>query len=308
MLSLGCVATFCRVNQPSPSAELWIFRALWLILPFTTGPAFSTALDDTSDGFRITVTIGLWAIWGALLIASMVPRTQTLTALRLVAPAAFVVTIWAVIDAGDDIDPGVFVALAIVTGGLAAMSALRASVGDALVDGSSYGDETRFLLRTPGALLLGPIQLVWLVIVAGAMVGPLLLAAQHWVLGVVFLLAGWPLVYKAVPILDRLSDRWLVFVPAGVVVHDKTALREPQLFRKESIASFGPAPAGSELEDLSLGGTGLALRAELKEPSKIIRNTREETIELTDITGWIVSPNRPGAVVAEAKRRGLTIG
>ena len=296
------------MNLSSPSSELWIFRALWLILPFSTGPAFSAALDDTSDGFRITVTIGLWVLWGAMLVASMVPRTQTLTALRLIAPAAFVATIWAVLDAGDDLDPAWLVALAIVTSGLAAISALRASVADAFVDGSSYGDETRFLLRTPGALLLGPIQLVWLVIVAAAVAGPLLLAAQQWILGVVLLVAGWAVVYKAVPILDRLSNRWLVFVPAGVVVHDKTALREPQLFRKESIAAFGPAPADTELEDLSLGGTGLALRAELKEPSKVIRNNREETIELTDVDGWVVSPNRPGAVVAEAKDRGFTIG
>jgi len=288
--------------------DLWYFRVLWLVLPFTAGPIFSEALSDTSDGFRIGVTIGLWVLWAAMLIASMVPRTQTLTALRVIAPAAFVATIWATVDAGDDVDPTFLIVLAIITSGTAAAAALRPVVGDAFVDGSSYGDEARFLLSTPGALLFGPIQLVWAVITAGALAGPLLLLAQRWILGGILLVVGWALAYFAVPIFDRLANRWLVFVPAGVVVHDKTALREPQLFRKESIAKIGPAPADTEMEDLSLGSSGLALRATLTESSKILRNERASNVEPTEINGWIVSPGRPGAVVAEAKERGFTIG
>ena len=149
---------------------------------------------------------------------------------------------------------------------------------------------------------------MWATIVAGAVAGPLLLAAQVWILGAILLVVGWGLAYYLLPVLHRLSNRWLVFVPAGVVVHDKTALREPQLFRKETIAAIGPAPAETELEDLSLSGTGLALRASLTGPSKIVRNRRGEDTELTDIDGWIVSPNRPGAVVAEARSRGFAIG
>lgn len=287
--------------------ELWIFRGLWLLLPFTAGPLFVTALDDSTDGFRIGVTIGLWVLWAAMLIASMVPRTYTLTAMRIVAPAAFVAAIWAAISGGDDHELFVLV-LGLIWSGVTAAVALRPGVGDAFVDGSSYGDESRFLLSTPGALLIGPIQLVWLVIVAGALAGPLLLLAEQWILGAILLVVGWIIAYFAVPILDRLSNRWLVFVPAGVVVHDKTALTEPQLFRKESVAAFGPAPADTELEDLSLKSPGLAIRAELTGPSKIIRNSRDEEIVPVDINGWVVSVNRPGVVVAEAKERGFEIG
>jgi len=287
--------------------DLWIFRALWLALPFTAGPILSSALADTSDGFRIGVTIGLWVVWAAMLIASMVPRTQTFTALRVVAPAAFVGAVWAAIAAGDDLETWQLV-LGLVVAGASAALALRSTVGDAFVDGSSYGDEIRFLLSTPGALLLGPIQLVWAAVTAGALAGPLLLLAQRWILGGILLVIGWALVFFAVPILDRLSNRWLVFVPAGVVVHDKTALREPQLFRKEAIAAFGPAPADTDVEDLSLASTGLALRATLTETSKILRNSRDEKVEPINIDGWVVSPNRPGAVVAEAKERGFPIG
>lgn len=287
--------------------EVWVFRVLWLVLPFTAGPVFSAALTDTSDTFRIGVTIGLWLLWAAMLIASMVPRTQTFTALRIVAPAAFVAAVWAAVDARSEAEPWQLI-LGLVVAGIAATIGLRSTVGDAFVDGSSYGDEARFLLGTPGALLLGPIQLVWAVIVAGALAGPLLLLAQQWILGGILLVVGWPLAFFATPILDRLSNRWLVFVPAGVVVHDKTALREPQLFRKETVAAFGPAPADTELEDLSLASSGLALRAELTGPSKMMLNDRSEEVSTTDVAGWIVSPNRPGAVVAEAKERGFTIG
>ena len=287
--------------------DLWLFRVLWLILPFTAGPLFSSALDGTSDSFRVGVTIGLWVTWAAMLVASMVPRTQTLTALRVIVPAAFLASIWAAVAAADDVAAWQVI-LAVVSAGASATAALRPAVADAFVDGSSYGDEARFLLSTPGALLLGPIQVVWAIIVVGAVAGPLLLLAQRWILGGILRVLGWSLAFVAVPVLNRLSNRWLVFVPAGVVVHDKTALREPQLFRKESVASFGPAPADTELEDLSLASTGLALRAELTGTSKIVRNSRETTVEPTDIDGWVVSPNRPGAVVAEAKERGFEIG
>jgi len=288
---------------------LWLARALWLILPFTAGPVFADALLTTDRPFQLSLSLGLWGVWALMLVAFMVPRTQTLTLVRIVAPAAVVFTAWAAVATEN----GSFAlaALALLTTGFAAITALSAPVGDALVDGSSYGDESRFLLRTPGALLMGPIQLVWIVLVVGAAAGPILLAAELWIAGAIALVAGWATVYVALPILHRLSDRWLVFVPAGLVVHDKTALREPQLFRKESIDVLGPAPADTELEDLSLNGLGLALRAKLKEPSKIVPNQRVEDdskVTITDITGFIVSPNRPGAVLDEASSRSVPIG
>ena len=304
MLSVRCVATFSSVNR---AVDIWIFRLLWLVLPFAAGPLFADALSGTQRSFEVGVTILLWVGWGALLVASMVPRTETLTALRVVAPMAVVGAIWAALSAADK-STTLTIVLALVFTGNAALFAFRPTVTDAFADGSSYGDEARFLLSTPGALLLGPIQLVWLAIAAGSVVGPLFLLSQNWVVGAILTIVGWALVYFAVPVLHRLSERWLVFVPAGMVVHDKTALREPQLFRKESIDALGPAPVDTDVEDLSLGAPGLALRATLSSPSKVIKNTTGKEIDLTEVHGFIVSPKRPGAVVAEAKRRGFQIG
>jgi len=146
------------------------------------------------------------------------------------------------------------------------------------------------------------------VVVAGAVAGPMLLLAKWWVLGAILLVLGWPLTWFGAQAINRLSTRWLVFVPAGLVVHDKTALREPQLFRMEDIAAFGPAPIGSEEEDLTMAAPGLVLRIALNGESKIIKNTRDDKIELTEVTGLLVTPNRPGAVLEEATGRGVTVG
>lgn len=305
MLSLGCVGTFETVFGAS-SVETWILRALWVALPFLAGPLFAAALDDTETLFQSGVSILLWVAWAALLVALMVPRTQTLTALRIVPFAGVAAAIWAAFDAGDDATT-LAAALGLVSTAIAGVLSLRPPITDAFVDGSSYGDERRFLLGTPGPLLLGPLVVVWLCIVGGAVAGPLLLLAERWILGGIALLVGWPLSWFAIPILHRLSNRWLVFVPAGMVVHDKTALREPQLFRIDDIEAFGPAPADSDHEDLSLNALGLALRVHLTGESQIIRNGRGASIDLTDISGFIVSPNRPGAVLDEARLRNYPI-
>ena len=295
-----------RVLGKVANVELWIFRVLWLVMPFITGPLFEAALEDTSRTFELGVGILLWVVWGAMLVAAMIPRTETLTALRIVPFAAVCASIWAAIDAGSDASTA-STAAALVATTLAAAFSIRSTISDAFVDGSSYGDERRFMLGTPGPLLLGPLAIVWVVIVAGSVAGPLLLLTQRWALGAIALAVGWALVWFALPMLHRLSNRWLVFVPAGLVVHDKTALREPQLFRVEDIDAFGPAPAECEEQDLSLDALGLALRVILKEESKIIRNGRNQTIDLTAITGFIVSPNRPGAVIEEARKRNYPI-
>ena len=301
-------ATATESTSKVRDIELWVLRVVWLVLPFTAFPLVTRALGQGGDALQLGGTIGLWVIWAAMLIGSMVPRTETLTALRVIAPAGLAAVIAAVISLLDDGTVDLVLIGGIISAGAAALIAFHPAVSDAFADGSSYGDERRFLLSTPGAIMAGPIQLVWASIALGATVGPILLLAERWILGGILTAIGWPLAFFALPVLHRLSHRWLVFVPAGMVVHDKTALREPQLFRKEQITELGPAPVDHNFEDLSLGGLGLALRVALIETSKIVRNERGKDVELTDIGGFVVSPNRPGRVVSEAKGRGFSIG
>ena len=172
-------------------AELWLLRGLWLVMPFAAGPVFGAALEDSARSFRTGVSIGLWVCWALLLIALMVPRVETLTALRIVAPAALVVLVIAALSA-EDLGAVQAVAGGVVTA-TAVTLALRATIGDQFVDGSSYGAERRFLLRTPGPLIVGPIFLVWAIVVVAAVGGLLLLLAKRWILGVPAIVVGLPL-------------------------------------------------------------------------------------------------------------------
>ena len=64
------------------------------------------------------------------------------------------------------------------------------------MNGSAYGSERRMALRVPGALMvIAPLS--WMVGVAGATAGPLLLAAGGWVLGGGALIVGRPVAVVA---------------------------------------------------------------------------------------------------------------
>ena len=204
----------------------WAFALVWVTLPFTAGPALADTLDPRSSSFRTVVSVALWVGWGATLLVALVPRTVTLTAIRIVAPASVAAVIW-----GAAVTPSVGPAdlVAIVVTVLATAVALLPTTGDEDVNGSSYGDERRVPLRAPAALLLGPIELTWAAVVVGAVGGPLLLAAQVWAIGALAVLIGWPVAWWGSRSLHTLSRRWLVFTPAGVVLHDQLVVVEAML-------------------------------------------------------------------------------
>jgi len=136
------------------------------------GPALGAALDGRNDSVALVASVILWLGWAAVLVASLVPSTVGLTVLRMLAPAAGVATAWAVV-VGTDADfgeVGVGDVVGLVVTAAAAVVAMAPSVGDAFVDGSSYGPERRFALRVPAPVLLGPLELTWAVALAGVLV------------------------------------------------------------------------------------------------------------------------------------------
>ena len=292
-------------------AGRWLALALWVSLPVAAGPAFADALDPRSRPVQLVASIGLWVIWAAIVGAALVPRSTTLTAVRIAMPASVVAAAWAAIAtptfAADDV-----VALTVTL--LAAIAALSAFTGAVFVNGSAYGDERRLPLRPPLALLLGPVELAWLVCVVGAAAGPLLLAAGSWVVGGVALAIGWPAAWFAARALHGLSDRWVVFVPAGFVVHDLMALTDPLLLPRRLVTSLGPALADTRSADFTLGSAGLALQVDLIEPVEITPVPRRTSPgqrpkpEPARVDSLLFAPTRPGAVLREARRRRLPVG
>jgi hypothetical protein len=283
------------------SLGAWPARVTWLVLPVVLGPALGYALDDASRPVRLVASTGLWLGWAAVLVATLVPTTVSLTALRVAAPAAVVAAMAAVVADGGSAASVVGVVGALV----AALVAFWPGTGEAFVAGSSYGDERRMPLRVPGPLLAGPLVLVWAAAVAGVAAGPLLLAARQWIAGAVALAVGLPVAVAAIRSLHTLARRWLVFVPNGVVVHDPLALAEPVLLRRADVRSFGPAPADTAALDLTRGALGLALEVTLAPPASVVLagGGRRGVSEATTAAVLLVAPTRPGAVLAEARRR-----
>lgn len=288
------------VTPPVLAAE----RVGWIVVPLVLGRPVDAALDDVSDPVRWTASVGLWVAWLVGVLALLVPHPVALTALRIVAPATIVVATAAAV--GGEADPvGIALSLAVAAG------SLSAPIGEIMVQGAAYGDEARLPLRPPVVLLAGPIPLVWAVVVAGITSGPLLLAARQWVAGAVVTAVGLALAVFGIRALHVLSRRWLVFVPAGVVLHDPMSTADPFLCRRATMAGFGPVPAGVDLERLSSldatrGAAGVVLAVRMNEPVQVVPLHRGgDTAEMVSTTAVTFCPTRPGRTVEEARRRRL---
>ena len=278
----------------------WPARAVWLVLPLLVAPVIEDAVADASDPVRWVVGAGCLAVWVATLVATFVPSTLSLTVLRVAAPAVPLAVVVALL-AGGGAAAGT---LGMVAGLVAALVALSPATGEAFVDGSSYGDERRLPLRTPTPLLAGPVELVWLVVVAVPAAGLLLLAGGPWLLGLAVLVLGTPLVVWGARSLHGLSRRWVVFVPMGFVLHDAMALAEPILLRRASVRSLAAAPADSDGLDLTAGAAGLALEARMLDPLELVPAApRGKVAELATVEAVLFTPSRPGRVLDEARRR-----
>lgn len=294
----------------------WPLRVAWLVLPLVAGPVLADALDDRSRSVQVVASAGLWLVWGGALLATLVLRTVTLTGVRIVAPAA-VVAVVAAVAASDEPVGWRTAALTVVL--VAAGVAFAPSTGHAFVNGSSYGDEVRFPLRAPAALLLGPVELVWAAVVAGAAAGPLLLGAKQWLLGVVVVAVGGVVVWWGVQVLHTLARRWVVLVPAGMVLHDQLALADPILLRRGDLRWLGPATAsasvsapasaGGDVLDLTRGAPGLALEARLKGPVPlgVVGHRRGEPVTAMEVDRLLFTPARPGALLTVAHSRRLGV-
>ena len=284
----------------------WALRAVWATLPFTAGPALSAALHHRDLPLRTTASIGLWAVWAVVLVATLVPHPIAMTVVRIGAPAAVaasVVALWAR-DAPPAARP-----MALVWTALAATAGLSASAGAWFVNGPAYANERRYPLRVAGPLLLGPLELAWALVVAGPAAALALLASRQWVLGGLVAVVGLPVAVVLARALHSLGRRWLVFVPAGLVIHDPVALADPVLFRRELVEALRPAPAGSDSLDLTQAAPGLALELLLTEkvPMTLVQPGKRSG-EAGSSARLLFTPTRPGALLADAASRRLPVG
>lgn len=287
----------------------WALRVAWATLPVTVGPALGESLDVHSTPVARTGGALAWLAWVVGFLAVVAPRPVGLTFVRTAAPVALGAAVWAAAT-GDGGGPAV---VAVVAGAALVLVAFAPVVGDVFVNASSYGDERRMPLRVPGALVVGPLPLTWLGVVTPVVAGPLLVAAHQWVLGGLVVVAGGPLSYLGARALHSLARRFVVFVPAGLVLHDHQAMLDAVLFPRRMLARVGPSVVrtdddGNEPVDLTQGSFGLALELDLLEPLQVAPRTGRSASQVLDVTAVRFTPTRPGALLAEARMRNLPVG
>lgn len=283
----------------------WLVRVLWAGGGLFVVFAVTEAAGAHSRPVAVAGSSLVWTIWGLGLVAVIVPHPVGLVLLRVAGPASAAAAAWAIQTADTSASAGAFAAIASTALNVAVFSA---ETGAWCVNGPAYANERRFLLRPPAVLLFGPIPLAGLLCVLGPIAAPLLLAARNWVLGGAALALGGPAAVIAFRSLFGLSQRFLVFVPAGFVVHDGMSLREPVLFSRNMVRQLGPALADSTALDLSQRAAGLALELSLREPADlVITAPRRRAAMPVSVDALLVSPTRPGTVLAEARRRRVPV-
>ncbi len=282
----------------------WVIRVVWFALVVSSGAVLTDALSDNSRPMRLVVVGLAWLVWGSGLLATLIPHTISLVVLRCDSLGVVCATVWAALRVVGDrnglVAAGLVVALA------AGAVALSPETGHFCVNGSAYPNERRFLLR-PGALIqmvVVPVSAVSVVV--GVVAGPILLGAEQWVMGSAALIVGMGISTVLARSLYALAKRFVVFVPAGFVLHDTAALREPMLYRRQSIESIAPAGANSDALDLTLGAAGLAVEIRFHEKVELTRRVGRATFVDGRSARFLFVPTLPGRFLAEAAKRRIS--
>ena len=101
------------------------------------------------------------------------------------------------------------------------------------------------------------------------------------------------------------------------MIRDPMALIDAVLLRRNAVTALGPALAGDDpaavegadagRTDLTGGARGLAVEVALREPTPIGLRVRNEARNV-EVTNIVFTPSLPGAMLSEARIRGLKIG
>ena len=282
----------------------WVARVGWIAVAVVGGSAVDAAVDGRSSAVAWTTAVGAWSIWAAVALALAIASVRSLTVARLGVPLALLATA----AAGLAGAPAVDLLLLGVPALVSAAAVGSAEFGRLFVQASAYGDEERFPLRFPVAA--GAAAMVsWLVWAPSLVAGPLLLAAEQWIVGGLLTVIAIAVVVFLLPRWHRLSRRWFVLVPAGIVLHDPVVLADTLPLRTAQIAQVGLAPADTEAADLTGPASGYAVEVATTEPITTVFafTPAEPNGRAIHLTAFLTAPSRPGAVLRAARRRGLPV-
>lgn len=302
-----CDRQTCRVIDVArlERALPWALRLIWIGVLVAGGAALDDATESSGDAFGDIVRYAAFGGWLAGVCSMALPAVVSLTAVRLVVPLGVPVAILTLTSGAEATSGLAFLALTV----LALVVAGSALLGRVFVQASAYGEEDRFLLRPPAAYALAA-GLSWAVWAALSIIAVLLLADRNWIVGVLVAAAAVAAGVLGWPRWHRLSRRWFVIVPIGLVIHDQLVLAETVMLRRQEIAGLRLAPAGTEAADLTGPASGHAIEIATHEPTTVIFAATPKVPRGTAIhlRACLVAPSRPGQALHGAVRRRLPVG
>jgi hypothetical protein len=253
-------------NAPSAHLPLWMARLAWVIVALCA-PWWSLA-DNRSVAVASVLMVWGWGVWLIVAIALLVSTPPSLTAIRIATPLVVAQSI-AVLWHGDPTQNAFLQAFAVAGAIVAWRLTLHRAIVDNMVQGGAYGQEIRFALRTPWPHVL-PAIIAWALFLPSLYLGTLLLAATQWIPGIVLTVLGLALCRTVPRRIHRLARRWLVLVPAGVVIHDHMVLAETMMIRRHNITSINVTRQSGDEADLTGGVLGPRIVLALRNADKVI--------------------------------------
>jgi hypothetical protein len=282
----------------------WVARIAWVLVAVVGGRAVESAVADRSTAVAWTAAVGGWTLWAVAALGLAVAAARSLTIVRVVVPLSLVATAATGLGGATAVD-----LLAIgAPATLAVAAVMTAEFGRHWVQASAYGDEERFPLRMPVGAGAAAV-VAWLLWAPAVIAGPLLLAARSWVAGVILCALAIAGAVFLGPRWHRLSMRWFVLVPAGVVVHDPVVLADTFPLRTRQVASIGLATADTEAADLTGPASGYAVEIATTESVTTVFafTPAEPNGRAIHLRSFLIAPSRPGRALRAARARKLPV-
>jgi len=283
----------------------WIARLSWLLVAVVGGTAIEAAVDDRSSGVRWVAAIGGWGVFALVALALVIPAVRSLTASRVLAPLSLGAVVATIVGGAGATD----VLLLAIPAVISTAAIFTADVGRWMVQSSAYGGERRLLLRPPVAVGAAAV-LAWFVWAATAIIGPLALGAANLAVGIPLAVIAFVLAVMIGPRWHKLSRRWFVLVPAGVVLHDPVVMADTVMIPTAKVANIALARADTEAADLTGPASGYAVEVRsLDTITAVFAFTpKEPNGRAIHMTGFLIAPTRPGELLRLAGERGLPVG
>ena len=280
---------------------VWMVRIAWVLLALVPVP-IGDAVAASGRTAQVVFTLTAWLVWAVGVGAVAWLSPVSLTAIRSLAPLAVVGLVVATLSRPGIAEAAVLWPLvAVALGVVAAFGAFLPDYAAAHVQASAYGAEIRLPLRVP-VPQIAPMVLAWVLAVGSVAAFLFALAGEVWWLAACFVAVAGLFVWVAATRLHRFARRWLVLVPAGVVVHDHLLLAETFMVKASAVTSVRIAESPGEALDLSGVTRGALLLVSMREAENLALSPYLArmlgTLDAVHVRSYAVAPTLAGHALA----------